>query len=257
MTPTALPTRDASATRLHPAARVAVQLLPRFAMHVDGKQVELSVRAERVVALLCVLGEPSRRSSVAGTLWPDVVCERSLSSLRTALWGLHKIDPQLVVATPVNLRLGSHVSVDLAAAKRTAHSIIGGTHTGGDTGATLAQLRRDLLSDWCEDWLIVAQENFRQLRLHALEALGHLLIRRGEHALAVMAGVEAVASEPLRESAHCLLMEAHLAEGNRSEAIRQYEVCARLLATELGLRPSPPLGELLVRARADNPVMPG
>jgi DNA-binding SARP family transcriptional activator len=37
----------------------------------------------------------------------------------------------------------------------------------------------------------------------------------------------------------------HLAEGNRSEANRQYQSCRRLLRNELGLEPSPGLKSLL------------
>ena len=47
----------------------------------------------------------------------------------------------------------------------------------------------------------------------------------------------AVAVEPLRESAHRAVMRVHLAEGNRNEALRQYELCRRALAP-VGLMPS-------------------
>jgi DNA-binding SARP family transcriptional activator len=55
---------------------------------------------------------------------------------------------------------------------------------------------------------------------------------------AVEAGLAAVAGEPLRESAHGALIKAHLAEGNRGEAVRQYCVCRQLLRDHLGLEPS-------------------
>lgn len=42
-----------------------------------------------------------------------------------------------------------------------------------------------------------------------------------------------IADEPLRESAHGLLIEIHLSEGNTSEALRQFEICAELLWREL------------------------
>lgn len=44
--------------------------------------------------------------------------------------------------------------------------------------------------------------------------------------------------EPLRETAHRTLIEAHLAEGNWSEARRQFRECRRLLREELGVEPS-------------------
>jgi DNA-binding SARP family transcriptional activator len=48
-----------------------------------------------------------------------------------------------------------------------------------------------------------------------------------------------VQAEPLRESAHRSVIAVHLAEGNHAEALRQYDGYRRLLASELGLRPSP------------------
>jgi hypothetical protein len=39
----------------------------------------------------------------------------------------------------------------------------------------VAALSADLLPDWYDDWMLVEAEDWRQLRLHALEALaGHL-----------------------------------------------------------------------------------
>jgi DNA-binding SARP family transcriptional activator len=63
----------------------------------------------------------------------------------------------------------------------------------------------------------------------------------------VEAGLAAVRAEPLRESAHRTLVRAHLAEGNRFEANRQYHNCRRLLQAELGLEPSRGLRELIAQ----------
>ena len=53
-----------------------------------------------------------------------------------------------------------------------------------------------------------------------------------------------MAAEPLRESAHRAVITAHLAEGHHVEALRHYTAFRNLLAAELGLDPSPQLGEL-------------
>jgi len=103
----------------------------------------------------------------------------------------------------------------------------------------------DLLPDWYDDWVLVERERYNQLRLHAIEALCHHLTAAGHHAEAIDAGLAAVRAEPLRESAHQVLIRAHLAEGNRWEAVRQYERCRRLLLDELGVEPSRALQALL------------
>ncbi len=96
----------------------------------------------------------------------------------------------------------------------------------------MAVLAAELLPDWDDDWVVAAAESWRQLRLHALEALvGHLTASR-RYGEATAAAVAAVAVEPLRESAHRALIGVHLAEGNRSEALRQYHRLRRPLAAE-------------------------
>jgi len=41
------------------------------------------------------------------------------------------------------------------------------------------------------------------------------------------------------EVAHQQLMRAYAAQGRRSEALRQYQLCARILVEELGVQPMP------------------
>jgi DNA-binding SARP family transcriptional activator len=73
-----------------------------------------------------------------------------------------------------------------------------------------------------------------------------------------LAGVEA---EPLRESAHRAVIKAHLAMGNRAEALRQYKRYAEVIRRELNLEPSPDLRSLAGvtertrKAADDDPVM--
>ena len=55
----------------------------------------------------------------------------------------------------------------------------------------------------------------------------------------------ALLAEPLRESAHRHVLEAHLAEGNPAEALRHDEGYRRLLRHELGLAPSPAIRQLV------------
>ncbi len=71
------------------------------------------------------------------------------------------------------------------------------------------------------------------------------LCRSGQHAAALQVALQVVAFEPLRESAHRLVIQVHLAEGNRSEAVRQYRFCCALLDAELGVGPSPLLERLM------------
>jgi len=74
----------------------------------------------------------------------------------------------------------------------------------------------------------------------------------------VEAGLVAVAAEPLRESAHRVLIEAYLAEGNRAQALTQFHSCRSILLRELNIEPSPATRATIAAAPpaggADRPV---
>ena len=61
------------------------------------------------------------------------------------------------------------------------------------------------------------------------------------HAEAILAALAAVSGDPLRESARSVLIRAYLAEGNRSEAHREFERYRGLMLGSLGVEPTPRL----------------
>ena len=72
----------------------------------------------------------------------------------------------------------------------------------------------------------------------ALDCLVDTWFANDEPALAVDAARGSIALEPFRETGYQRLIRLHKALGNRAEALRVYEECRRLLASELGVDPS-------------------
>jgi DNA-binding SARP family transcriptional activator len=233
-TPTLTANHRSSAT--HHSDR-QLQLLDGFELRCRDEVVALPMTAQRLLVLLALHDRPMTRSHVAGTLWLDTTDEHAGASLRSALWRLRRPGHQLVEVSPNHLRLASDVTVDYREVTTRARRLLVG-NAPREPVPDAAELAGDLLPDWWEDWILLERERFRQLRLHALETLCARLAATGRFAAAVEAGLSAVACEPLRESAHRLLIQVHLAEGNRAEALRQYQEYARLLYDELGLRPA-------------------
>jgi DNA-binding SARP family transcriptional activator len=227
------------------SAGAHVALLEGFELRLDGEVVELPLGAQRLIAFLALHNRPLQRSYVANSLWLDSNEERASANLRSALWRLHRNSRPVVDARGTQLRLLSDVSVDLHDATGRARRMLEeAAPTDFDEPFEIAAMG-DVLPDWYEDWILVERERFRQLRLHALEALCERLTAAGRYAQAIEAGLGAVAGEPLRESAHRALICAYVAEGNAGEAIRQYRMCERLLREELGIDPSPQIRHLL------------
>jgi DNA-binding SARP family transcriptional activator len=218
-------------------------LLKGFDLRQGGRQIRLPLSAQRLLAFLALHDRPLQRLYVAGTLWLDSSQDAANANLRTALWRLRRPGCVLVDATPTELSLAEGVVVDLRETEKTAQRVLAHHGESSDLGALC--VAGDLLPDWYDDWLLVERERFRQLRLHALESLAEDLAAGGRFAAAAEAALAAVAAEPLRESAHRVLVRLHLAEGNVAEAIRQYRVYSNLLRNELGLEPTPNMQNLV------------
>jgi DNA-binding SARP family transcriptional activator len=227
---------------------LSVRLLGRFGLLDGPAALAVPPGTERVLALLAVRGGTVSRCRTAGMLWPDVTERQARTCLRSALLRLPPAARPAVQVTPAELALADAVPVDLSAGQALARRLLepAARPARADLGeAALAVLATELLPDWYDDWVLAAAESWRQLRLHALEALaGHLAAAR-RYGEATQAAMAAVTAEPLRESAHTALIRVHLAEGNQSEAVRQYHRYRRLLRAELGVEPTAALHQLL------------
>ncbi len=108
----------------------------------------------------------------------------------------------------------------------------------------------DLLPGLYDDWVLMECERIRQRILHALEALSERLAAAGRFADAFETALLTTSAESLRETTQRVLIKAHLAEGNRTEARRSYRADRDLL------RPQPATGTLRGRAASRRPIPP-
>lgn len=236
---------------------VTLGLLQGFRLQRDGGSLELPLGIQRLVAFLAVHNRPLLRLYVAGNLWIDSSEEHANANLRTALWRLHRLGFDLVAATRSHLSLATGVVVDLHDLSRCARRVLRHEATPSRDNLDAILDGGDLLPDWYDDWVLVEREQFRQLRLLALETLCTDLAATGSYASAVEAGLACIAAEPLRESAHRALIGVHLAEGNRVEAIRQFRLYESLVREELGVEPSTALRCMLESQSGDGRMTSG
>ena len=198
----------------------------------------------RLVTYLSLRG-PTPREEVAAVLWPEAASDRASGSLRTALWRLRSVHPHLVLCDGDSARLHPDVQVDVDELVEDVRRLDAGELPPRLRAVPRYVLDGDLAVGWYDDWVLLERERVRQLRLHALEALALALADEGRFCLALEAALAAVRCEPLRESAHRVVVAVHLREGNRSEALRHMQAYRVLLDRELGVLPSPALLSLL------------
>jgi DNA-binding SARP family transcriptional activator len=230
----------AASLRVQP---LRVALLGSFELRADGKPVRLPMSAQRLVAFLGLHERPARRPYVAGVLWPETTDERAFANLRSAVWRVRHPAPGLVDVRGQRLALGPSVELDIREAITLAHSLL--VEEGVPDRLDTARFGADLLPDWYDDWVVAERERYTQLRLHALERVAELSLDAGRLGVALEATLAALAGDPLRESAHRLLIRIHLAEGNAAEALRHYGSCRRLFHDRVGVAPSAHLDALV------------
>ncbi|WP_213815784.1 BTAD domain-containing putative transcriptional regulator [Glaciihabitans sp. dw_435] len=230
---------------------IEISVLGTFALRVGGQEVgPLSVGSQRLLVFLALNDRSVGRAAMAGRMWPDATDEKAGISLRSALSRLDAATRDAILVASAGLRLAETVIVDLRGAQALARRLLQADSelTPEDLGPhALAALSSELLPDWYDDWVVGEAEDWRQLRLNALEALAALLTDAGRLADAAGAARAAMKVEPLRESANTALIRVHLAEGNQSEALRVYDRYRELLSLALGLEPTELLTDLITR----------
>jgi DNA-binding SARP family transcriptional activator len=215
-----------------------VTLTDRFELAVNGQQLRVPHSVERLIAYLALARGAVARAQVAGELWSGTPEQRAASNLRTTLWRLHKVSLALVSSEAHRLRLSPRVHVDVhevldttSGLRRTDYDVLG--------APVLPTVTPELLPNWDEMWVVVERERYRIRRLEAMDRLAAALLERHRPVEALLAALDVVRSEPLRESAWRLVVQAHLDQGNYAQAVLAFRDYERLLYDDLGIAPSP------------------
>lgn len=224
-----------------------VALLDGFRLTSGADAVPLSGGAERLLAFMAMRRRTVGRLLVAGSLWADATEGHAYAALRSTLIRMNPACRDTLLVTPSSLELAPGVSVDLHDAQALAHRLLeAGPHAAVDLSvAAVATLSSELLPLWSDDWVAFEAEDWRQLRLHALEAVVDGLVEARRFGDATAAAGVVVRADPLRESAQTALIRVHLAEGNQSEAVHVFDRFSRLLHLDLGLAPTAGLRDLV------------
>lgn len=241
---------------------IELLLLGPFQALVDGEPARF--RSDKVRALLAYLAlspdQPHRRETLAALLWPDMPDSVAHNNLRKSLHRLKEslgdtAAESLLTVDRQSVQLNSGVArVDastllqrVATCESHAHRHLFTCQECLDRlNEAQALYRGELLAGFAvsdslgfEEWLALQRERLLQRVLVALYNLAEAYTERGEPALAGRFAARQIALEPWREEAYRQLMRALAADGRRSEALAQYDLCRRALADAFGVEPAP------------------
>jgi DNA-binding SARP family transcriptional activator len=225
-------------------ADVRLSLIGGFELRCDGEPSSVQFSSQRLVAYLALRGRPLLRVHVAGALWTDSSEERACANLRSALWRLRERAGAVVEANATHVWLSPAADVDVRGVAALAQRLLEQPEGTDVLRAEILQLNGDLLPGWYDDWVLHERERVRQLCIHALERVASRETTQGRFSHAIDTALRAIQADPLRESAHRILINAYLAEGNAGSGVRQYHAFRRRVVEELGLEPSPQLTKM-------------
>jgi DNA-binding SARP family transcriptional activator len=232
---------------------------------VHAQRGELEFRGRLPLALLAYLAvesdRPHSRESLLGLLWPELPEADARNNLRVTCSRLRKrlgAGNPIPFLTSTRFELGFNPDsshwLDVAEFQALIAAVEGHAH---DTGrvcpdcchklARAAELYRNpfldgFYLDGCpafEEWQLVQRE---RLHVQILETLARLAgfyegngeLKRAEHYARRLLELDA-----LREDVHRQLMRLLNGQGQRAEALAQYQACRQVLREELGVEPDP------------------
>ncbi|MEO5982938.1 MAG: BTAD domain-containing putative transcriptional regulator [Pedococcus sp.] len=218
------------------APSVTVRLCDEFELAVGDRDVDVSGPAQRVIAALAVHDTPVTRCRIVADLWPDLARAEGLTRLRDAVYRIRQATPPLLRSTGHRLSIAPGVDVDVLQVLRQAREIVNSNVP--EFRVSVSDLApRQVLSSWDEPWLTPLRQDLSQTCVRALEYLAHDRIDQARFHDAEMACRLVIDAEPYRESAHALLAQVFIAEGNPALALRTVQDFEHRMMQELGLSP--------------------
>jgi len=250
---------DVSGNRARDAS-LSILLLGPFQAAVDGQPVT-NLASDKARALLAYLavesGREHQRELLSSLLWPDSNTAHALGNLRQVLYRLRSTlaaDEFLSCSRQIitfKRTIGCYLDVaefeymvDAAAHYRRTPL------QADDTYILLleqacALYRGEFLAGLTvpesipyQEWAIVKQSALHDKAIGALSALATAHIRRGEYDRALTYTARMIELEPWSEEAHRQRMFVLMLCGQRTAALRQFEICRQFLSMELNTQPS-------------------
>lgn len=239
-----------------------IRVLGELVVRQGGRPVALpsSKKTRALLGYLAVTGGTHLRERLCDLLWPGPDDPRaalrwSLTKIRSVLDG-GGITRLAADRERVGLE-GATFACDLLGVRQALSGTIRDTPTDALLRAATA-FQGELLEGldmadayrW-QEWCVAEREAARTTRLQVLATLVERLA--GEPERALVHARERVRVDPLSEIAHADVVRLLHTLGRKLEAQQQYDTCRRILANELGAKPS---GALLVARTADVSTSP-
>lgn len=236
-----------------------IHMLGGFSIAVGGRlsHGELGANGRRLSAYLFAFPNSlHRRAKLVDLFWPDLDPDQARAAFSTALWRLRRLlrmekdqGRAKVVATMHELLL--EVIDDTIVDAHHFQSVVANAFRSGDGRPDFEALDRAVglyagpfLDGDDDDWILEQRERLHCLYVRALTELMHWLGEQDRYEDALVCGRRILASDPMRETVQRCVMLLYVLNGQRREAIRQFERCVHVLRDDCDVEPMPETQDL-------------
>jgi DNA-binding SARP family transcriptional activator len=252
---------------------IAVSLFGQFRVS-HQEQVIQDLNKAKVQELFSYLllhrQHPHHREALATLLWEELPFEQSKRYLRKVLWQLQAPFSGLIPAEApqilnvqgewIQINAAADITLDVSQLENAFACCQG--KTGRQLSAAEAALLQtaasvytaDLLEGWFQDWCLYTRERLQQMYLLVLDKLIDYCLAHAQYDNAIAHCFRILQIDIAHERTHRYLMQLYYLSGNRTQALRQFDVCAATLERELQVAPGRQTIALRDRIMSDKPI---
>lgn len=235
-----------------PKLRLSLLGSPRVTLDDEVVFGFISSKAQALLFYVAMEEGIHARQDLAVLLWPDSTEQRSLKNLRDVLTNLRRLVGDYLDITWETVALRRDVPHWLDV--EVFSEATAGQHLTADADTLTAALRLyrgDFLGSFYigyapefEQWADSVREQLRLQAIKGLQTLAEHHLAAGDFATGLDVNGRLLNLEPWYEAGHRQRMRLLTLSGQRTAALRQYEECRDILASEFGIEPLSETNEL-------------
>jgi len=211
-----------------------------------------TAKSQSLMAYLIIhRNRPQPRLRLIGMFWGDRPEKKARRSLSTALWHIRRCfedqDPIQSSTQTVQFVFDGNLILDIDQfeVKVSRKDFL-------ELQQAVDYYQGSFLDGFYDDWIINERYRLESLYIKALANLMDIHETAGDYSDALQVAQELLKFDSLHENAHRLLMRVYCALGQRNAALQQYQLCQKILRTELDVDPLPETSKLFQEIQSGN-----
>lgn len=226
--------------------RLEIVSFGEVAVHCYGRLVSKSdwqTREARDLFLFLLHSKPLTKEQIALEFWPDISPARLKMRFKINIYRIRRALGQDVILFE-NERYGFNQAVDYDWDRKRADALLQALKQTdmGERRSLLIQvtdlLKNTYLEDVDTEWSVSDRLRYQDLYRDLMVELAGIYLNEGRNQECLEIAKTVLNSDPLRESAHRMIIQAYASLHNLSGMILQYRTYQETLMAELGIQPS-------------------